>query len=212
MKRQIGTSAVARIALYYRVLNSLREDGVQYISSREMGEKTGNNAAQVRKDLSFLGHFGRPGVGYDLPDLHTKLSKILKKDVSRKIALVGVGNLGMALLSYNRFKEEGYLFSAIFDNDRRKIGSKRGGVIVQDISELKPALLKEKINIGIVTVPPSVCQKVVDDLIEVGVRAILNFAPARVTAPNHINLQNVDLSIELDRLSFFQDNKRQIKE
>jgi len=149
LKRQIGTSAVARIALYYRVLNSLREDGVQYISSREMGEKTGNNAAQVRKDLSFLGHFGRPGVGYDLPDLHTKLSKILKKDVSRKIALVGVGNLGMALLSYNRFKEEGYLFSAIFDNDRRKIGSKRGGVIVQDISELKPALLKEKINIGI---------------------------------------------------------------
>ena len=208
MKKLIGSSGVARIALYYRVLNSLTEEGVKYISSQELGERTGNNAAQVRKDLSFFGNFGRPGVGYDLNELRTKLSRILRKDTSRKMALVGVGNLGSALLSYNRFKEEGFQISAIFDNDRRKIGSQRGGLEIQDVSELKPTLVREGISIGIITVPPQASQKVVDDLVDIGVRAVLNFAPSRVTVPNHIILQNVDLSIELDRLSFFLENMK----
>jgi redox-sensing transcriptional repressor len=208
LKKQIGSSGVARIALYYRVLNSLTKEGVKYISSQELGERTGNNAAQVRKDLSFFGNFGRPGVGYGLVDLRSKLSHILRKDSSRKMVLVGAGNLGTALLSYNRFREEGFTISAIFDNDRRKIGGKRGGILIQDVSELKTTLMKEGISIGIVTVPPHASQKVVDDLIEIGVRAILNFAPARLNVPNDIILQNVDLSVELDRLSFFLEVKR----
>ncbi|MCH7760129.1 redox-sensing transcriptional repressor Rex [candidate division TA06 bacterium] len=210
MKKQIGPSGVTRIALYYRVLSSLTEEGVRYVSSEELGERTGNNAAQVRKDLSYFGNFGKPGVGYDLTDLQDKLSQILRKEDSRKMALVGVGNLGSALLSYDRFKEEGFQITAIFDNDRRKIGCQRGGLVIQDVTELKPILSKDGISIGIVTVPSAATQKVVDELIEVGVRAILNFAPSRVTVPDFIILQNVDLSIELDRLSFFLENKGSI--
>jgi len=190
------------LAEYYRAASNLASQGGRYISSQELGKTTGHSAAQVRKDLSCFGSFGSPGVGYDASDLSTQLGKILGKHKLKRVLLVGVGHLGSALFGYNRLRREGFHVVALFDNDRKKIGRKVSGTEIQPMEQVRRVVASEGIDIGIVTVPAPAAQRVADHLVESGIRAILNFAPTAVSTPRNVAVQNVDLSIELDRLSY----------
>ncbi|MFQ5906782.1 MAG: redox-sensing transcriptional repressor Rex [bacterium] len=199
---RISDAGVARLAQYYRVVSNLGPPGRRHISSQELGRITGHSAAQVRKDLSCFGSFGSPGVGYDISDLSRQLGRILGKQKEKKVLLVGVGHLGSALFGYKRLRNEGFNVVALFDNDGKKIGKKMASTVVRPMEDLERVATTEGIDIGIVTVPASSAQRVVDQLIACGIKAILNFAPTTVSAPKNIAVQNVDLSIELDRLSY----------
>jgi redox-sensing transcriptional repressor len=199
---KISDAGVARLAEYYRVAYGLAAIGRRYISSRQLGKTTGHSAAQVRKDLSCFGSFGSPGVGYDVADLSKQLGRILGKQKTKKVLLVGVGHLGSALFGYNRLRLEGFHVVALFDNDEKKIGKKVDGTEIRPMEEVREIAASEGIDIGIVTVPASAAQRVADQLVESGIRAILNFAPTTVSSPGGVAVQNVDLSIELDRLSY----------
>jgi redox-sensing transcriptional repressor len=199
---KISSAGVARLAEYYRVVSGLATSGSRFMSSEELGRVTGHSAAQVRKDLSCFGSFGSPGVGYDAADLSRQLGRILGKQKPKKVLLVGVGHLGSALFGYNRLRVEGFHVVALFDSDERKIGQKMGGTVVREMAELKNVVDKEGIDIGILTVPAPAAQRVAEKLIESGIKAILNFAPTAISAPRNVAVENVDLSIELDRLSY----------
>lgn len=198
---KIPAVVIPRLSLYYRVLlDSRRPD---FISSEEIAELSGFTAAQVRKDLAYFGQFGTPSKGYPVEELRQAIVKILGTDKEWNVALVGVGNLGSALLSYKGFGRLGFKIRCAFDNDLRKIGKNLEGITVQDISELASALKKENIRIAIMTVPAEAAQAVVDVLVKAGVGAILNFAPVRVASPIGVEVLNIDLSIELEKLAYF---------
>lgn len=198
---KIPLAAIHRLSLYYRTLLGVRDD--DFISSDEIAKRTGFTAAQVRKDLAYFGQFGIPSKGYRIDELKRTISKILGTDKAWDVALIGVGNLGMALLAYKGFEPQGFKIKCAFDNDLRKIGRALEGVVIQDISELKPTLKKEKIRIAIVTVRSDSAQEVVDMLVKAGVTAILNFAPIRPRVPKDVDVLNIDLAIELERLAYF---------
>ena len=200
-KQKIPVSAIPRLSLYYRALLESRETG--YISSDELAQLTNFTAAQVRKDLTYFGQFGTPGRGYEIEALKKSILKILGTDKEWSVALVGVGNLGTALLSYKGFSKQGFKIKCAFDSDIRKIGKNLEGVTIQDITELEEEIKKEGIRLGIVAVPQGVAQNVVGILVKGGVKAILNFAPMRPQAPRSVEMLNIDLSIELERLAYF---------
>ena len=206
--RGIATRGVPRLAFYYRTLLGFEENQQEIVSSEELGRKTGHTASQVRRDLASFGSFGIPGTGYRVKELRKKLGRILGKDKTWKVALVGVGNLGSALLAYNGFTPQGFRIVAAFDNDLRKIGKKWENIEIEDIRDLKEVVSSRNIKIGIVAVPASNAQEVVEELVKSGVRAILNFAPTRVSVPEDVEVEDVDLSIELDRLSYFLEKRK----
>lgn len=200
-RQKIPALAIPRLSLYYRAL--LESRGSDFISSEELSQLTNFTAAQVRRDLAYFGQFGTPGKGYEIEALKKAILKILGTDREWSVALVGVGNLGSALLSYKGFGQQGFKIKCAFDNDLRKIGKNLEGVIIQDITELAQTLKKDGIRLGVVTVPQAAAQNVVDTLIKGGVKAILNFAPLRPQVPKSVELLNIDLSIELERLAYF---------
>lgn len=202
-KKRIAEAVVARLPTYNRALDELGRQGVEIISSDELGERAGYSGAQIRKDLSCFGEFGKAGTGYYVKELKEAISQILGIDRTWNVALVGAGNLGSALLAYPGFRERGFKILAVFDKDLRKIGRKWEDVILQDISEMPEKIREQGIQIGIVAVPAEVAQQVADMLISGGVKAILNFAPARIVAPEGVQLRNADLSRELECLSYF---------
>lgn len=206
LKKKIPSIVIPRISLYYRAL--LESRGSDFISSEELAHLTGLNAAQVRKDLTYFGQFGIPGKGYKIEDLKQEILNILGTDLKWSVALVGVGNLGSALLAYRGFTQQGFEITCAFDNDLRKIGKNLEGVKIQDISELSEAVKVKDVKMAIVAVPAKEAQAVVDTLIKSGVRAILNFAPFRPKVSKGTELLNIDLSIELERLAFFLKRKR----
>lgn len=200
-REKIPSVVIPRLSVYYRLLlESRRSD---FISSEEIAKLSGFTAAQVRKDLSFFGQFGTPGKGYPIEELKQAILKILGTDKEWRVALVGVGNLGSALLAYKGFSRLGFKIKCAFDNDLRKIGKNLEEVVVQDITELEPTLKKENIHIAIVAVPVEAAQQVVDTLVKAGVKAVLNFAPTRPQVPEGVELLNIDLSIELERLAYY---------
>lgn len=198
---KIPLVAIHRLSLYYRTLLGVRD--ADFISSDEIAKLSGFSAAQVRKDLAYFGQFGIPSKGYRIDELTSMVSKILGTDKAWNVALIGVGNLGTALLAYKGFEPQGFKIKCAFDNDLRKIGKALEGVVVQDISELKPALKREDIRIAIVTVRSDSVQEVIDMLVKAGVTAILNFAPIRPRVPKNVDVFNIDLAIELERLAYF---------
>lgn len=210
-KKRISEVAVARLPTYNRALDGLHREGVEIISSDDLGERAGCSAAQIRKDLSYFGEFGKIGRGYYVEELKEAISHILGIDRTWNVALVGAGNLGSALLAYPGFRERGFKIVAVFDNDLRKIGKKWENVILQDISEMPEKTKEQDIEIGIIAVPAEVAQQVADMLVSSGIRAILNFAPARIVIPQGVNLLNADLSRDLERLSYFLTNRTAIK-
>lgn len=202
-KKKVPHTTVYRLAMYLREVEKLLKEGCKYVSSRELGESLGIDSAQVRKDLSYFGQFGKVGKGYQLEILGHKLKKILKLEERKKLALVGVGNLGSALLSYKGFQEAGFDFVVAFDCDPKKIGKKIAKVKVLSSEKIVSTLKKEEISIAIITVPANSAQEVADKLIEGGVRSIINFAPLRLNVPDTVLVRYVDLSIELMSVPFY---------
>jgi redox-sensing transcriptional repressor len=195
--------AIGRLSEYLRALERFEREGEREISSWRLAGETGINPAHVRRDLTYFGQFGRPGVGYEISRLRKKVASILGLGKEWKMALVGVGNLGTALSSYKPFKERGFMIIALFDNDEKKFGKRRGILTIQDIKELPVVVGRESIEIGLITVPARSAQEVADALVAAGIRAILNLAPARISVPERIRLVNVDSTVALERVSYF---------
>jgi redox-sensing transcriptional repressor len=193
---------IRRLSIYSRCLVQLEEDGVKTVSSHELAERFHLNSAQVRKDLAYFGEFGIRGIGYYVSNLRQELSRLLGLDREWRLALVGFGNLGSALFRYRGFARGGFRVAAIVDDDPAKAGRMVDGLPILPVEDLPRAVRQGGIQIGVVAVPAEAAQLVADRLVAAGVRAILNFAPARLKVPRDVRLQNVDLSIELENLSF----------
>jgi len=204
MKRQIPEACVERLSLYVRELTRLHRQGTGFISSRRLAAHLGVSDAQVRRDLSYFGQFGTSGRGYEVQRLQSTLSRILGiRGRTWHVALAGVGNLGSALLAYRGFQERGFVFRVIVDADVQKIGRTIRGLPIHPHRHLAELVKRHQIHIGIITVPSDSAQRVCNQLVEGGVRAIVNFAPARLVAPPTVHLRNVDLAVELEALAFY---------
>jgi redox-sensing transcriptional repressor len=202
-KIKVPETTITRLSGYLRVLDELERMGFDNTASYQLAEELDINDSQVRKDLSLFGQFGKAGMGYETARLKREIQKILGLTKKWKVALVGVGNLGSALLAYKGFQKQGFYIVAVFDNDPKKIGKKWAGIVIQDIAQLKPIIRKERTEIGIITVPAPAAQEVTNLLTKAGIRAILNFAPVRISVPKNVRLNNIDLSLRLENLSFF---------
>ncbi|MCK4631677.1 MAG: redox-sensing transcriptional repressor Rex [candidate division Zixibacteria bacterium] len=201
-KKRISESTIHRLSLYYRALSVLEKEGFETVSSKGLAKREKLTPAQVRKDLSFFGSFGTRGLGYPVVELREKISQILGIDRSWRVALVGVGNIGSALVSYKEFQKQGFKIVKLFDNDQRKIGSNHKGIVVSDIKNLANELELDNIEMVVVAVPATVAQYVVDDIVKAGIKAILNFAPVNLKVPDDVFLRNENMSMELEYLSF----------
>lgn len=199
---RIPEQTVRRLPIYLRALSYWEELGRTHLSSKDLAESVGSNAGQIRKDFSFFGEFGTPGVGYDVPTLMVQIKKILKLNVAKQVALVGVGNLGSALLSYPGFARYGLEIAAAFDVDPKKIGKKIKGIKIEKISALK-TLKKRGIHLGIVAVPVGVAQEVVDTMIAAGVKGFLSFSACRLVVPKRIRVTNIDIGMDLASLPYY---------
>jgi redox-sensing transcriptional repressor len=199
---KIPEKTVTRLSIYLRCLEELEADGVTSVSSRQLAERFGLNSAQVRKDLAYFGQFGVRGLGYYIAELKHNLERILGLKQDWEVALVGVGNLGSALIAYKGFQARGFKIGLAFDADPAKTGQVVGDVQITDIARLVPTVHRKKVKIAVLTVPAAAAQSVADLLVEAGVTAILNFAPAQLTVPEGVKVQNVDLSVLLKTLSY----------
>ena len=201
---QVSELTTNRLSVYLRCLNELAETGVQTISSQALAERFHLNAAQIRKDLAYFGEFGVRGVGYYVKDLRRHLRQILGLDRKLRVAIMGAGNLGLALADYPGFRQEGFEIVALFDVLNEKVGHvSRGGVNIYDIRQLKKVAKTERISIAVIAVPVSAAQHVVGQVVSAGVRAILNFSPGALKVPPGVKLKSVDLTVSLESLSFF---------
>lgn len=193
-----------RLSVYLRCLNVVDAAGVKTISSKALAERFQLNAAQIRKDLAYFGEFGIRGVGYYVKELKRHLRMILGLDRTVRVAILGAGNLGLALADYPGFRQEGFAIVALFDAERSKIGRRsKGGVRIHDISEFRKLVRRDQIDIAVVAVPADSAQGVVNTAVAAGVRAVLNFSPGTIKVPPGVKLKNVDLTVSLESLSFF---------
>jgi redox-sensing transcriptional repressor len=200
---KIPEMTVRRLSVYTRCLLQLEEDGVKTISSQELAERFNLNSAQVRKDLAYFGEFGVRGIGYYVSGLKAELHRILGLDRSWPIALVGIGNLGSALFHYRGFSRQGFRIVVVIDDDPTKIGREMDGVPIVASRDLAREIKARGVQVAVVAVPAESAQIVVDQLVTAGIKAILNFAPTRLKVPRDVRLKDVDLSIELETLSFY---------
>jgi redox-sensing transcriptional repressor len=200
---KIPEMTVRRLSVYTRCLRELEEDGVRTISSQELAERFNLNSAQVRKDLAYFGEFGVRGIGYYVSGLKTELQKILGLDREWPVALVGFGNLGSALFNYKGFARQGFRIAAIFDDDPGKAGRQIEGTPIFTMADMPREVAARGIQVAILAVPVDNAQLVTDQLVAAGIKSILNFAPARLRVPRDVRLKDVDLSIELETLSFY---------
>jgi len=206
-RRRIPEATVARLPLYLRSLLEAAEAKTTTVSSERLAEMAGVNAAKVRKDLSYLGSYGTRGVGYDVEYLLFQISRELGLTQDWPVVIVGIGNLGHALANYKGFSERGFRVAALVDSDPAKRGEAVAGLRVRGVDELTQAVADERIAIGIVATPAAVAQDVADRLVAAGVTSILNFAPVVLSVPDDVSLRKVDLSIELQILSYYQQRR-----
>jgi redox-sensing transcriptional repressor len=193
-----------RLSVYLRCLNVLDAAGVRTVSSRALAEQFHLNAAQIRKDLAYFGEFGVRGVGYYVRELRRHLRQILGIDKAVRVAIMGAGNLGLALADYPGFRDEGFEIGALFDTTREKIGQRsRSGVPIHDIREFRTIVRRERITIAVIAVPAGAAQSVVNAVVDAGVKAVLNFSPGSLQVPPDVKLKSVDLTVSLESLSFF---------
>jgi redox-sensing transcriptional repressor len=195
--KNISMAVIKRLPKYYRYLEELMKNDVDRISSKELGEKIGFTASQIRQDLNCFGDFGQQGYGYNVKELYTQISSILGLDRGYEAALVGAGNIGQAVSNYSRFENLGFRITAIFDANPKLIGMKIRDVEIMDIDEMTSSLNAHNIDIGIICVPRKNAQIVADELIKGGVRAIWNFAPVDLIVPDYVKVENVHLSESL---------------
>ena len=201
---QISELTTNRLSVYLRCLNDLDGAGVRTISSQLLAEQFHLNAAQIRKDLAYFGEFGVRGVGYYVRDLKRHLRQILGLDRKLRVAIMGAGNLGLALADYPGFRTEGFEIAALFDNRNEKVGQQsRGGVPIYDVNELKKIARRDGIRIAVIAVPAGAAQNVLNLVVASGITAILNFSPGALEVPPQVKLKSVDLTVSLESLSFF---------
>ncbi|MEO6886506.1 MAG: redox-sensing transcriptional repressor Rex [Jatrophihabitantaceae bacterium] len=205
--RSVPEATVARLATYLRVLGALDDRSITTVSSDELAAAAGVNSAKLRKDLSYLGSYGVRGVGYEVSTLIRQISRTLGVTVRRAVALIGVGNLGLALAGYDGFASRGFRIAALLDSDPERIGTTVRGLVVRDIAELDAVVAEHQIAITILATPADAAQQVCDRLVAAGVTSILNFAPVVLTVPAHVDLRKVDLAAELQILSFHECRK-----
>lgn len=203
----VPEKTVERLCLYGRILAMMEKEGKEVTSSYEIGERAGLLDTQIRKDLSQFGQFGVSGRGYNIKNLKREIEEIIGKNYVWNVAVIGVGNLGSALLAYPGFEQDCFKISAVFDNNPSKIGRKIVGVQIYDIGKMEELLKKEKVKIGIIATPPDVAQNIADRLIKGRVKAILNFAPVTISVPHDIKIINVDFTIYLENLTFYLTHK-----
>jgi redox-sensing transcriptional repressor len=204
MKDGIPRKTVYRLSVYLRCLEQFGENGVQTVSSQALAQAAGVKPTQLRKDLTFFGHFGTRGLGYDVHTLHDRIAEVLGRKHLQPVVLVGVGHLGSALLAYKGFEKESFEIVAGFDVDVKRKRRKTYDQPILPLDKLESFVRPRKIRMGIVTVPPSAAQDVTNRLVAAGVNAILNFAPVVLHVPNNVVVSNVNLAIELENLSYFR--------
>jgi redox-sensing transcriptional repressor len=204
---KISDATVKRLSKYYRTLQHAIAGDKTTISSEEIARLNGLTAAQVRKDLSFFGAFGRRGLGYNVVDLHRNISHILGLHKTWNVCLVGAGNIGTALVHFKQFAEQGFVFKLILDADTSKWGHRIADLAIQDFDHCEDLIRDEKIKIAVVAVPAGSAQKVVDRLVQAGVKAILNFAPITILVPPGVHVRNENMAIEIEALSYALTSK-----
>ena len=199
---KIPEATVMRLSIYSRFLHQLLEDEVNTVASGDIASGVGVSSAQVRKDLAYFGEFGTRGVGYKVEELYGHLMKILGLDQNWNVIIIGAGKLGSALALYKGFEDRGFKVTSILDVDENRIMNQIGDVTVESLDLLEERVREQGIKIGVVTVPAAAAQDVTDQLVAAGVKAILNFSPRVIKVPNDVILRNVDLSVNLEVLSF----------
>ncbi len=204
-EKYIPDIVIARLPLYLQALKHLKQDGGQKTSSQAMAKVIGISAAQIRKDLSFFGEFGKQGSGYAVDFLIDQLQQILKVNKVWDIALVGAGDLGRAIAHYQGFQNAGFRIALIFDNNPKKVGQEIAGYVIQDMSNLSSLIRQKGIKVAMLTVPSNAAQPAADDLIKAGIRAILNYAPITLTVPEGVHVQYINPILELQHMTFFLD-------
>jgi redox-sensing transcriptional repressor len=203
--KEIPDIIVSRLPIYLRALQRMLEHGIQSTSSQELGERVGISAAQIRKDLSQFGEFGKQGTGYYIPFLVDKLRHILHVDRLWDVAVIGMGDIGHAVARYQGFSNRGFYVAMLFDNDPAKIGDKVGELVIRDTKDMVSLIREEEIRIAMLAVPALAAQPVADKLVEAGIKAILNYAPVSISVPAHVHLQYIDPTIGLQRMSYYLD-------
>ena len=206
MKR-IAESTVRRLSLYLRFLEESSQRGLATISSDELARRGGTTSAQVRKDLSFFGSFGKRGLGYSVAELTASLREILGLRRDWNVVIIGAGKIGTALGQYHGFRQRGFQISAVYDADPRKIGTRWESLIVRDMANLEEDVAREHPEIAVVATPAEQAQEVVDRLVRAGIKAVLNFAPVQLAVPPDVTLRNVNMAVELEGLSFALSNR-----
>ncbi|MDQ0160623.1 redox-sensing transcriptional repressor Rex [Alkalibacillus salilacus] len=206
--QKIPKATAKRLPLYYRHLNSMQQQGKQRISSKELSDAVKVDSATIRKDFSYFGELGRKGYGYDIEHLIYVFRKVLDQDEIAHVALVGVGNLGTALLNYNFIKNNNTKIEIAFDTNDDKIGTTIGGVPIYSVNDLEKELSRTNINVAILTVPMHAAEEVTERLVETGIEGILNFTPARLSVPDDVRVRHIDLSVELQSLIYFLKNEQ----
>lgn len=205
--KHIADSTVRRLSAYLRFLEDFENRGLTTISSEELANRGGTTSAQVRKDLSFFGSFGKRGLGYSVPELAGRLREILGLGKEWRVVIVGAGKIGAALTQYRGFRQRGFNILAAYDNNPEKVGKKLEGIPVRDIEQLERDIQRDHPDIVVLTVPGEEAQQVVDRVVKCGVKAILNFAPAQLHAPSDVAIKTVNMAMELEGLSFALTNR-----
>ncbi len=200
---KIPTATITRLSIYSRYLEAMVQEGVKIVASDKLAEKCGINPAQIRKDLAYFGEFGIRGVGYFVKELLFEIKRILGLNKTWKMALVGIGNLGSALLAHQNFIRQGYEFAAVFDVDPAKVGRRLpSGQVIFHLDEMERVVKENHIEIGVIATPATKAQAVAQSLIEAGVKAILNFAPTQLQVIEGMAVENVDFTVKLDNLAY----------
>jgi redox-sensing transcriptional repressor len=194
---------IGRLPIYLRALQRMSDKGMKTTSSQELGEHVGISAAQIRKDISQFGEFGKQGTGYSIQYLMDKLREILKVDRMWDVIVVGAGDMGHALAHYQGFSNRGFCVAMVFDNDKNKIGQRIGEFIIEDTAHLVERVKPAGIKIAMLTVPATAAQEVADKLVQAGIKSILNYAPISLNVPNNVKVQYIDPSTHLQRMTYY---------
>ena len=207
---EVPDIVIGRLPIYLRALTLLQDKGYEFTSSQELGQNLGIGSAQIRKDLSFFGEFGKQGTGYEIKYLREQISKILNVDRDWPVALVGFGDLGQAIANYGGFASKRFHIDVVFDNDAGKIGQVFNGNEIYDVADVSNVIRSHNIMIAVIATPASVAQQVADQLIEAGVKSILNYAPITLRVPEGVHVQYIDPVVHLQRMTYYLSDTSQM--
>jgi redox-sensing transcriptional repressor len=205
--KRIAESTVRRLSIYLRFLEEFEDRGLSTVSSEELARRGGTTSAQVRKDLSFFGSFGKRGLGYSVPELSAALREILGLGREWRVVIVGAGKIGAALAQYRGFRQRGYNIIAVYDANRDKIGRSLEGIEIRDMARFESDVAAERPEIAVIAIPGEEAQAVLDRIVRTGIKAVLNFAPVQLHAPADVTVKSVNMAMELEGLSFALTNR-----